>query len=82
MHVLGEIESVLEADLVAETLLLNPLPNFLHTGTSLDDGVFRTRDIAAVDGDVKLRVTGFDGDPVGNGVGSRDASFEVGGAGS
>jgi len=78
VHILGEIESVLKADLVAETFLLSPLPDLLHTRAALDNVLLGTGDVAAIDGNVDSLVARLDGGPVGHGIVSRCRSFRFG----
>ena len=78
VHVLGEVESVLKADLVAKTFLLSPFPDLLHTSAALDDVLLGTGDVAAVDGNVDSLVAGLDGGPIGDGIVSRYRSFWFG----
>ena len=78
VHVLGEVESVFKADLVAKTFLLSPFPDLLHTSAALDDVLLGTRDVAAIDGNVDSLIARLDGGPIGDGIVSRYRNFWVG----
>jgi hypothetical protein len=76
VQVLGQIEGIQEADLVAQALVLNPLPYFLCR--TIENDLLGTGDIVTVDGDMDALLATFNGRPISDSVGLGSGSSGFG----